>query len=370
MNKSASAVFVLGCMILWACATAGSGPQAWIDYPLNNADVPLAPLSITAHATHPDGVASIEFIVDGEQIAAIDVSSRLLEDATFEWTPLGVGKYTIEVRGLDTAGNPGMHAVAIVYVGGLPLPTTETPTVSETVTVTLSPTPGTVTPTRTFTPTSTEYIPTDTPETPQPPSKPTVTANQNANCRSGPSSEFNVEGYLMQGQQAVIEGRLANNSWFVITPPGESSSCWIAVSVVDVSGELSGVKIVAAPPPPEPPADTTPPTISANSVNPAEIVTQTCDDSGAGARYSTSTIGATDESGIFEVAAGWTLKDFHSGAALESGTVTYTYVGGQNYQTTIGYVAYTGTIYVEGFVVDNNGNKTKFNQTIQVNCSW
>jgi len=321
-------------------------------------------LSITAHATHADGVTMIMFSVDGDEKAAVDVGGGRLEDATFEWTPPGPGKYSLEAYGLDAGGNEGMRAVSVISVGG------DAPaiTISPTVTATISPTAGTITPTYTSTPTITATVPSVTPITPEPPSQPSVTANQNANCRAGTSTEFEVEGYLLKGEQAVIEGRLADNSWYVITPPGESSSCWIAVSVVDVSGDLSGVKIVTAPPPPEPPADNTPPIITANSVDPAEIVTQTCDDSGVGDRISISTIAATDESGIVEVSGNWILKDFHSGSTLASGAANYTSSDGQNFQASIGNVAFTGTINVTGNVVDNAGNGTSYNQTIEVVC--
>ena len=367
MFKSARLLFVLGhviLLVLLGCTTAGGGPQTWIDFPLNNSTVPLARLSITAHATHADGVTMIMFSVDGDEKAAVDVGGGRLEDATFEWIPPGPGRYSLEAYGLDASGNEGMRAVSVISVGG------DAPaiTISPTVTATISPTAGTITPTYTSTPTITATVPSVTPITPEPPLQPSVTANQNANCRAGNSTEFEVEAYLLIGEQAVIEGRLADNSWYVITPPGESSSCWIAVSVVDVSGDLSGVKIVTAPEPPEPPADNTPPTITANSVDPAEIVTQTCDDSGVGDRISISTIAATDESGIAEVSGNWILKDFHSGSTLASGVANYTSTDGQNFQASIGNVAFIGTINVTGTVVDNAGNVTSFSQTIEVVC--
>ena len=87
-----------------------------------------------------------------------------------------------------------------------------------------------------------------------------------------------------------------------------------------------------------------------------------------GYRISISTIVATDESGIAEVSGNWILKDIHSGSTLASGVANYTSPDGQNFQASIGNVTFTGTINVTGTVVDNAGNGTSFNQTIEVVC--
>ena len=214
-------------IVFWGCAGASQGPQAWIDYPLNNGNLPLAPLSILAHASHTDGVASIEFYINGDEINTVGVGGTKLEDATVEWNPPHPGRYRLEVRGIDGAGNAGSHAAAVITVGESPLATTVTPSLVETTTITVTPTATGDTPTVTPTATGTQPTITNTPETPQPSSGPIVIADINANCRYGPSSLFEVYAYLLQGQQANIAGRLADNSWLLIVPPGILSVSYI-----------------------------------------------------------------------------------------------------------------------------------------------
>lgn len=78
---------------------------------------------------------------------------------------------------------------------------------------------------------------------------PTVTALVNANCRFGPGLIYTETlGFLLEGQTAPLEGRLAENTWFRIPTPGGFGHCWVSASTVATSGDLSQVPIVEAPP--------------------------------------------------------------------------------------------------------------------------
>lgn len=365
MKYTCSLLFssILLIFTITGCSTGASGPQTWIDFPLDNAVLPLKTLSITAHATDLNGVAKIEFYVDGILYSEVTVGGERLEDATVEWTPPRMGRFALEARGVNSSGSAGTQAMAIINIQAEIPPTTVVPTTP--LIISPSPTKVTITPTHT----TTKQTPSITPVTPQPPMQPYVTADQNANCRAGPSTTFEVRAYLMQGAQALLEGRLADNSWFVITPPGESQSCWIAASVVNVSGELGGIAIVAAPPPPVPvitipPIDTTPPSITSNYFSPSEIyLDYPCPG------YPTkgvSTVQVSDDGGIASVTAQWTIRN-PGGFVVDNGTLTYTRVDGQTFQATFGPTSFSGTLSIEGLVVDTSGNSTTFIQTVIIN---
>jgi RNA polymerase sigma-70 factor (ECF subfamily) len=88
-----------------------------------------------------------------------------------------------------------------------------------------------------------------------------VVADVNATCRAGPGQIWDPLGYLLQGEDASIDGRDAAGNWWWILNPDAQGHCWVwdgAVSTVCYDGEAF---IIPAPPTPTPP-DTQPPTIS------------------------------------------------------------------------------------------------------------
>ncbi|MBT7600203.1 MAG: hypothetical protein HN560_03925, partial [Anaerolineae bacterium] len=309
-------------LILSACGVPTSGPQAWLDWPLDNAIVPIAPLTIQAHASDSDGISRFKFEVDGSSIANVKVDGSRLGEASIEWTPPGPGTYLISVQTVDKSGNPGVVATARVTVTSDPTPTPDALFLAETTT------PFAESAETTFAkishiecgPDQTVYIdisignlqgilgyslystwidasvaevlteplpqlvekrlqitePIDTidrqhqftlvaeiPETstllatniyepggrcpghyqeevemaPSDPIAPLVNATQNANCRRGPSLEYDIVTNLLEGQSAEITGRSTDSSWWVINP---GTTCWISGAVVDVSGDITG----------------------------------------------------------------------------------------------------------------------------------
>ncbi len=143
--------------------------------------------------------------------------------------------------------------------------TTFTPTSTWTPSATPSPTPtasSTPTPTATFTPTPTftpslTPTPTDTPTpTHTPTETPTATpetatahAEQNVNCRWGPSTVYMHAGLFREGATASIDGRNYAATWLWIQMEGFSYHCWVAASAVVVQGDLSTVPLVPTTPP-------------------------------------------------------------------------------------------------------------------------
>jgi hypothetical protein len=81
-----------------------------------------------------------------------------------------------------------------------------------------------------------------------------VTANVNANVRSGPDTAYNVVGSLLPGQAATIVGRNDAYTWWYIDFPGVAGNhAWIAGSVVTSACVPAVVQVVAAPPLPATP---------------------------------------------------------------------------------------------------------------------
>jgi len=109
------------------------------------------------------------------------------------------------------------------------VPFTETPSLTFTPIFTLTPT-VTLTPTITFTPTIT---PTPTF------AFPSVTVNKQAHCRYGPSAAFLHAADLYPGDTGTVRGRFEYSSWLYIKFDKLKYFCWVAPSVVDVTGDVN-----------------------------------------------------------------------------------------------------------------------------------
>jgi len=104
-------------LVLAACAAQGQGPMTWLDRPLDGATLPLEPITVQAHASDADGVASIEFFVDETSLTTASAGGGRLADATVEWNPTEPATYTVRARATDSQGNPGSDATSVVTVG-------------------------------------------------------------------------------------------------------------------------------------------------------------------------------------------------------------------------------------------------------------
>lgn len=114
---------------------------------------------------------------------------------------------------------------------------------------------STPTPTRpaaTATPTPVQATP--TPSVTPTPSSPLVTADYNANVRSGPGEGFEVIDFLLQGESANAEGQYPtedSGTWFFITRIGDQGrSGWIWGGAVTVAGDPNLIPILESPPTP------------------------------------------------------------------------------------------------------------------------
>jgi SH3-like domain-containing protein len=92
-------------------------------------------------------------------------------------------------------------------------------------------------------------VPSPTVTTVPTPSTPQVTPNTvNVNCRSGPDVAYDAVSALMFGNSAQVAGRSEDSSWWYVHDPANPGAfCWIAASVVTISGPQAGIPLVAPP---------------------------------------------------------------------------------------------------------------------------
>ena len=353
-------------LALAGCGSQGAGPRTWIDWPLEeNNPVSVEPVLIMAHASDADGVGSMVFSVDGSQITETSVGGGRLESASFEWMPPGPGNYTLSVYGTDGSGARGAAASVVLAVGsGEILFELET-------TATVEFTVESEAPTRESTQVVTQTLTAPPPEEPE---EPSGTLNQNANCRSGASTTFDIVAILLQGQNVPIVGKSPDGYYLVVIEPTNGRECWLAANLIDVRGNLSEISVIQPPPlpapptpipsptpsrpPPPPTPDTTAPVITSITLYPSTITVSGSGCSGE-PRTSTSTLSIYEPGGISSVSAAWNLGSL-------SGTVPYFTSDGTTYVGTFGPVDQNGTMEVYGSVVDKAGNWTPFVHTITV----
>jgi hypothetical protein len=112
----------------------------------------------------------------------------------------------------------------------------------------------TATPVPTQTSVPTAVPPTPVPPTPLPPtaapvviSYPLITANVNTNCRTGPSTNYTILTYLVQGATSYVHGRDSAHDWWYIEAPGLAGQfCWVWDQSTTVQGDTSTVPVVAS----------------------------------------------------------------------------------------------------------------------------
>jgi hypothetical protein len=175
---------------------------------------------------------------------------------------------------------------------------------------------------------------------------------QNANCRYGPGTIYDVVDILTQAQVVTIDGHSADNAWFWVARPSGSGRCWVAASVGIASGNWQNTAIVTVIPPTATatvtatvlPVDQTPPVISDLGVAPTMIsVHAQC---GATPATAIVTAHVSDASGVQRVSARLSgIGEFDMSPA-----------GGDVYQVTIGPFEDAGTFTIFVQAQDQAGN--------------
>ncbi len=215
------AVFLSGC----GASQANSGQtQSWIDAPLNNSTLPLAPVKVISHSSDPASITQVELSVNGAVIRtdSNQDTSQTLVTMSQDWTPSAPGTYTLQVRAQNTAGHWSDYAVVNVTVEGQPTDT-QTPVVSPTRVVTLTPS---------LTPT---------------PVSPTFTLNENAFCRKGPATFFPDVTAIPKGDIVDIQGVSEDGFWYFVFWKDFNVKCWVASPAGQASGNLQGIPVLVSP---------------------------------------------------------------------------------------------------------------------------
>lgn len=355
-------------LVLFACSAPGGGPRTWIDKPRDNTIIPLAPVGIMAHASDSEGVASIEFYVNGQFMQSVvpnpdpNAGTRLV-NAEWEFIPAGPGLYRIEASAIDSGGNAGAPASATVTVSGdaeAPLATDKPPTE----------------------PPGTEAPGTEPPATQPPPTEPPASGDVSVSFYASPASVsagncttlhwdvvgtdkvfWNGNAVYFRGMEERCPCEVETHKLSVIKPDGSTQDYW---TTIDVTGSCS------APPTDPPPSDVIEPDpievdnegpyIHDFGAEPNKIMK-----SGVSCtNYQNTTtvwVVTVDDSGIGSVTAYWSIGS-------ESGTTPMA-EGWLGYGGDIGPVSTSGTMSVYIVVRDVPGNVSQtstFNVTVYENC--
>ena len=223
---------------------AGANDSALIVDPLSGATANVGDvLMIDTVVSLSNGAASATLLVNGAAARTDELQTPLASgDMLQGWQPMAEGSYDLQTVFTRTDGQIIESNVVTVIVG--PGAQADQPT-----SAVAAPSPTTAT---------------EPSVTPEPTLGPlTAMATVDANCRFGPATVYDVLGFLLTGESSLIVGRSDPAGWWVIENLDAGGNCWIADSVVDISGDTSGVPVVAPPPTPTPtftPTPAAPPT--------------------------------------------------------------------------------------------------------------
>lgn len=251
MNRTFSILLVLGylAILLAGCnlpaSETGTSPASLtLLEPLDGQQFQVGELiRVRSVVSAAEGASSVELLVNGQSVRKDQPALALRNGAILQpWQASQPGQYTLQTRTITQSGASLNSATITIMVGQAVTDPGGTPSTAPASPATAAPSPS---------PTATE---TATP----PPAPPMATAQQDANCRKGPGQVYDISSYLLNGQSSLITGRNAENTWWVIERMDGNGTCWIWGQAVSVSGDTSGVPIVAAPPTPTPTLTSTP----------------------------------------------------------------------------------------------------------------
>ncbi len=265
---------LLMAMILAACSlpsstTPSGSARAWVDQPVTNALLPLAPFTIRVHASRPGGgIVKMSILVNSVEVGSgVTDPAAAIVTIDSDWTPATPGVYTIQAVAMGADGQTPSD-VARVCVTALTdsrpvlgflgdcTSSSRVPALSSP-TFTLLPATATFTAQPNVTDTTAPTATASATETNTPQLSPFVIPHVNAFCRKGPGTLYDQVTVLQKGTSYNATGRNSPNTtdlWWLVQAPG-SKDCWVGNSTVDTQGPVEQLAIVQAPPLPSPPGN-------------------------------------------------------------------------------------------------------------------
>jgi hypothetical protein len=161
-------ILTLGLLIvsLTACNLPGSPPlepvalgkaepQTWVDAPLDQMHLPLAPYEIVFHASDDSAITQVGLQINDQEVAVPPLSEtdKKLVTVKYVWAPSVPGEYVLRARSQNLDGAWSDEAVVTVWIGDLTPTVTNTPITTTSPTATITPT---LSPTVTASPTATQ----------------------------------------------------------------------------------------------------------------------------------------------------------------------------------------------------------------------
>jgi uncharacterized protein YraI len=228
MRKQFPIILGLLLGVLTACAPTEfdqSATQAEIVLPENNAVFLMGEqITIVTSVKHPAGAQSVALFANGELAREDELSASIYSGNILQgWIPPSSGSFQMQVLFTSPQGAELLSDTIEIHVG------TEYAEANIAIIDLITPEP--------------EVIVSPTPTT----TAPTVTGNQDTNCRRGPSTNYQNIGTLFESHSAPIVGRMADNSWWVIDLEVTTEDCWVWSQLVSVNGDTSGVPIYTPP---------------------------------------------------------------------------------------------------------------------------
>lgn len=120
-------LLVIASLILSACgpgsgvATGADGTIIWLDQPMTNYMLPMAPFTLIAHAGLPHGgISQVDFQVNGVSVGVVptDTSSEFLR-TEIAWNPSAPGEYHIRAVATSPGGETSSRLAYVCVLDGI-----------------------------------------------------------------------------------------------------------------------------------------------------------------------------------------------------------------------------------------------------------
>ena len=216
---------LLSALLVSACGASepvlSTGLISWIDAPLNDSTLPLAPYEIVLHGSGPDTVEALEITINGEIFGVVNNPDpgELLFTVKLDWSPLSAGEYLIQARSQNTGGQWSDPANARVVIKEDYQP-----------------------------PIALEFIPSETPALDLTICDPEITAAINTTCRKGPTPYNDPVVYLLESDKTPVLGQNQDSTWWAVQSATAEEICWVSGTTVTATCIPDDLEIVESPP--------------------------------------------------------------------------------------------------------------------------